>query len=409
MTIRIEYMPLSDLLERFHPDNPKSHDVGAISVSIDKLEYRMPVMIDERSGYLAAGHGRVKALASMQQQQMPMPLGVTLENGNWLVPVVRGSEYTPEQLQAYIVADNNLTMAGGWHDEQLAELLQDLAATDTALMEATGWDGDSLDELLRDLGMGQEPTPDPGAQVDRAAELQEVWQVKRGQVWEVESKTGNGSHRILCGDSTCEEDVGRLMDGEKADAVVTDPPYGMNWNADASRFSGGKFGNHPRGREREDVIGDDVPFNPVPYLGYPIIVLWGMNHFCDRLPPGGVFVWLKKPDDRFGTFLSDCELAWTNCGRGVYAIRHEWGGITRESERGEYLHPTQKPVAVVAWTIEKTKAMGVIFDPFLGSGTTIVACEQIGRIGRGMEIEPKYVAITLQRLSDMGLTPRLTI
>ncbi len=193
----------------------------------------------------------------------------------------------------------------------------------------------------------------------------------------------------------------------KAGAVVTDPPYGMKWNADASRFTGGKFGNHPRGRERDDVTNDDRPFDPTPLLGYPVVVLWGMNHFCNMLPSGGVFVWIKKPDDRFDTFLSDCELAWTNSGRGVYAFRHDWGGITRESERGEFLHPTQKPVALMAWCIERSKANGIIYDPYIGSGPILAAAEQLGRICYGMEIEPKYVAVTLQRLADMGLEPSL--
>ena len=211
----------------------------------------------------------------------------------------------------------------------------------------------------------------------------------------------------MCGDSTDAGDVGRLMGGEKVEALVADPPYGMNWNADASRFSGGKFGNHPQGRERDDVTNDDRPFDPEPYLEYPVVVLWGMNHYCSKLPPGGVLVWIKKPDERFGTFLSDCELAWTNVGHGVYAMRHEWGGITRESERGEFLHPTQKAAAVVVWTMEQTKAGQIVLDPFLGSGTTLVACEQTGRVGYGMEICEKYCAVTLERLTGMGLEARV--
>ena len=292
-----------------------------------------------------------------------------------------------------------------------------MAYADNRTGQFMEWDADALkldldagldlsdmfrDEELIDLGaLTVEPPADPGPQVDRAAELQEKWQVQRGQVWEV------GRHRVMCGDSTSAEDVGRLMGGERADACISDPPYGMNWSADASRFSGGKFGKQSRGRERDDVVNDDKPFDPEPYLEYPVVVLWGMNHYCDKLPPSGVLVWIKKPDVRFGTFLSDCELAWTNVGHGVYAIRHDWGGITRQSEREDFWHPTQKPVVVVNWTMEQTRAGTAIYDPFLGSGTTLVACEQTGRIGYGMEIEPKYVAVTLERLAGMGLEPRL--
>lgn len=274
-------------------------------------------------------------------------------------------------------------------DTQALKALIDNVETESAAVQKM------LESLATDSGIEpEELDADADPRIDEAEALRVKWGVERGQVWRL------GAHRLMCGDSTSAEDVGRLMDGEVADACVSDPPYGMSWSADASRFSGGKFGNHPRGREREDVIGDDEPFDPSPYLGFKTVVLWGMNHFCGRLPAGGVLVWIKKPDERFGTFLSDCEIAWTNTGHGVYAIRHDWGGITRESERGEFLHPTQKPVAVVAWTIEQAKAGALLYDPFSGSGTTIIAAERLNRRCFAMEISPAYSAVAIQRWVD---------
>ena len=280
-----------------------------------------------------------------------------------------------------------------------------LAGTDgaklTALLDQVDSESAAVTKLLADLAaQALAATPvvvsdaDAEPQIDRAEELRVKWGVETGQLW------GCGDHRLLVGDCRDADDVEWLMNGEVADACITDPPYGMKWSADASRFSGGKFGNHPRERERPDVIGDDAPFDPAPLLGFDVVVLWGMNHFCSRLPSGGSLVWIKKPDARFGTFLSDCEIAWTNVGRGVYAIRHEWGGITRESERGEFLHSTQKPVVVIAWAMEKTKAGKLIFDPYVGSGTTIIACERSNRRCFAIEISPAYCAVILQRFLD---------
>jgi site-specific DNA-methyltransferase (adenine-specific) len=218
-------------------------------------------------------------------------------------------------------------------------------------------------------------------------------------------------HFIICGDCREPDTWKRLLATagvEKADACITDPPYGMNWDADSSRFSGGKFGNHPKGRKRDNVIGDNMPFDPSPFLDFPVVVIWGMNHFCDRLQPGGVFVWMKRPSDRFGTFLSDCELAWTNTGHGVYAFYYKWRGFIRDGECGEFLHPTQKPVALIQWVIEKSKAGNVVYDPFGGSGTTMIACQNLGRRCLMCEISPLYVAVTLQRMLDAsGIEPRL--
>lgn len=383
--LRIEYLPIKKLLRA--PRNPKQHDLGALHESFGRNGYIAPIIINDATGRIVAGHGRLDALQQLKASGAPAPDRVQVTKTDWLVPVVRGVNFASDaDAEAYVIGDNQLTMLGGWDDAALAQMLSDLAAQDSLL--GTGFDSDDLDNMLRDLGQnGQEGLTDPDAVPDPPA----IPITKPGDLWQL------GTHRMLCGDSAQERDLKQVMGDEKPDACIMDPPYGMDWNADASRFTGGKFGNHPRGRERDNVINDDQPFDPAPFLKFKTVVIWGLNHFCGKLPPGGVLVWIKKPDERFGTFLSDCELAWTNIGCGVYAIRHHWGGITRESERGEFLHPTQKPAAVVTWTMEKTKSGKIVLDPFLGSGTTLIACERTGRRCYGLEIDPGYCDVIVAR------------
>lgn len=183
-------------------------------------------------------------------------------------------------------------------------------------------------------------------------------------------------------------------------AVVTDPPYGMNWDVDCSRFSGGTLANHRRrdglgGKHHElPVYGDNEPFDPSPWLKYPEVILWGMNHFPDRLLAGSALVWVKRNDAAFGTFLSDGEVAWKKTGRGVYCFRD----TTMYGEALNRLHPTQKPVGLLIWSVGFTD--GLVLDPFMGSGTTGVACGRVGRPFIGIEIEPTYFDIACRRIEQ---------
>jgi hypothetical protein len=150
--LHIEYVALADL--KRHPRNPKDHDIGAISGSVNRWGFAEPVVIDERTGYLAAGHGRIDTLAQLKAQGGEPPVNVQLADfdGDWLIPVVRGNTFNSDsELEAFLVAANRLTILGGWNEPELASLLQDLAAQDTALLEATGYDADDLQALLDEL------------------------------------------------------------------------------------------------------------------------------------------------------------------------------------------------------------------------------------------------------------------
>jgi len=184
--IYTEYMPLSRLVRA--PRNPKEHDLGTIAGMIEEFGYVNSMILDDSTGRLVAGHGRLDALQAMKARGEPPPRRIRVEDGEWFVPVQRGVAFdTPEQAEKYVVADNRSVELGGWDETLLAETLSDLAARDA--LEGTGWDGDDLDALLRGLGDFEEPVADPGAQIDRADELQAKWQVERGQVWEIPIRT----------------------------------------------------------------------------------------------------------------------------------------------------------------------------------------------------------------------------
>ena len=233
-----------------------------------------------------------------------------------------------------------------------------------------------------------EPAEDPGAQIDKADELQKAWGTELGQLWQL------GDHRLVCGDCTDAAVVERLMDGEKAEAVVTDPPYGIGWDTDYTRFTteyGTKLVSYP------PVINDDREFDPRPFLEFPKVILWGANWYCKHIPIGTWLVWDKRHANG-AAFLSDAEIAWMKGGKGVYLYAETVQGAHRKEHA---LHPTQKPVGLMCWCIEKAEITGIVFDPFAGSGTTGIACEQLGRKARMVEISPAYCAVILQRWATM--------
>jgi DNA modification methylase len=194
------------------------------------------------------------------------------------------------------------------------------------------------------------------------------------------------------------------------DAVVTDPPYGMNCNTDSTRFT------RPNSRLKfsagradwGDITGDSEPFDPGAWIAYPQCVLWGSNHYTSRLPTGATLVWVKKHPDLFGTFLSDCEVGWKKGGHGVFAHYKQFPPPSRMAENdGTVAHPAQKPIQLMQWCVEMTS--GTVLDPFMGSGTTGVACARLGRSFVGVEIEPRYFDIACRRIEEAQRQPDLFV
>ena len=215
--------------------------------------------------------------------------------------------------------------------------------------------------------------------------------------------------QVICGDNA------EYLDALPRDAaLVSDPPYGMAWNTDSSRFTGGRQGPAPRGRSRwSDIHGDDRPFDPTPWLAFDKVILWGANHYAQRLPVGTTLVWVKRNDHSFGTFLSDAEIGWVRGGYGVYCWREVFMAPRRmvENDGASAGHPTQKPVGLMRRCIERLTLAPdtLIVDPYCGSGTTGVAAVQMGYRFLGIEREPAYCAIARRRIGDAAAQGRLAL
>jgi site-specific DNA-methyltransferase (adenine-specific) len=191
------------------------------------------------------------------------------------------------------------------------------------------------------------------------------------------------------------------------DAVITDPPYGIKHVRGQSKYIGkAKWATR---FHATPIIGDDHPFDPTPFLAVPIVVMFGANHFADKLPPSRGWVFWDKRGNFDSTDFADGELIYTNQDRVVRKVEHRWRGVIRDSENGDlHLHPTQKPVELMAWLIERyTQPGDLVLDPYMGSGTTGVACVRTGRRFIGIEIDPTYFRIAERRIAEAQLQPSL--
>jgi site-specific DNA-methyltransferase (adenine-specific) len=197
----------------------------------------------------------------------------------------------------------------------------------------------------------------------------------------------------------------------EADVIVTDPPYGIAY----SPAGGGRGfrGSMAKGRIYKNWIGDVIvrgdheAFDPSPILelAKPTI-MFGGNHYASRLPDASRWLIWDKRDGNPSNDFADCEMAWTNLGGPARLYSHRWQGLVRDSQRGEpRRHPTEKPVSVMRWALGLCPD-GVVLDPYMGSGSTLVAAKSLGRKSIGIEIEERYCEIAVQRCSQevLGLT-----
>lgn len=233
-------------------------------------------------------------------------------------------------------------------------------------------------------------------------------EVQYGDLWAL------GSHRLLCGDATNPEHVTALMGGEVAQLGLHDPPYGLRAKKIGWGFGDGKqHGNAlaPRGKF-PPVFGDDKPFDPTHLLtSGETVVIWGANHFAEKLPPSAAWIVWDKRVDLTPNDQSDGEAAWVSRGNTLRIIHHRWNGFIRDSERGarhKRVHPTQKPILVFKECIIKYTIPGdIITDWYAGSGTTLIAAHESDRRAYLMEISPDYCAIIIQRWAELtGQEPR---
>jgi site-specific DNA-methyltransferase (adenine-specific) len=195
----------------------------------------------------------------------------------------------------------------------------------------------------------------------------------------------------------------------KCDLLLADPPYGIKTNTrtrSTGRHNGTKFGlSHSV--DFRPVIGDDIRFNPTPFLDAPIVILWGANHYASRLPDSSRWLIWDKRCGKTSDDNADCEMAWCNKPGPARIHRQVWRGFVREgienySISGSKLHPNQKPLALMEWCLRMFPEAGVILDPFMGSGTTLIAAWNLGRQAVGIEIDEWYCEVAANRLRKVA-------
>jgi hypothetical protein len=380
----LKNVPLADLIP--YARNPRKNDPAVQRVAASLKEYGLvknSIVVDEDM-VLITGHTTTKAMQALKWATAP--------------EVTQVFGLTEAQKKAYRIADNKLGELAAWDDELLALELDDLKVLDFDL-DLTGFDDKELGKILDAGKEASEDDYEPPVEIETS--------IQRGDLFRL------GRHRLLCGDSTSAEDVGRLMEGKKADLLLTDPPYGINIvntgrvGIDAPAGFG-KVGTRGmvKARTYHNIEGDDHPFDPRPFLDLaPVVMLFGGNNFASRLPDSPAWlVWDKKAEKGADhNNFSDVELVWTNLKQKSCPIyRHLWSGLLREGDRNvelkDRVHPTQKPVGLIAAILSDHSNPGALcLDPFLGSGTTLIACEQLGRTCYGMEISPQYCQVIIDR------------
>lgn len=186
-----------------------------------------------------------------------------------------------------------------------------------------------------------------------------------------------------------------LLDAWPSDAaLVTDPPYGIAY------CHGARKGGRLMGTDGMAIVGDDRPFDPAPFLRFATVCLWGANNFASRLPDSRAWLVWDKRDGIPSNDQADCEFAWTNRPGVARLMTCYWNGGTAKERNEARLHPNQKPVALLAWTLETCGIRdGLVIDPFMGSGSLGVACHRAGLRYLGVEIDPEHYATARERLT----------
>jgi len=272
----------------------------------------------------------------------------------------------------------------------------DILANEFEMEDLIEWGFDESE-----LGLGFESNENE----DDIPEIPKVAVSRLGDIFLID-----GKHRVMCADSTKADDVDKLMNGEKADMVFTDPPYGINLDGNNSK-RGKNTSLMKGGLNLKSFIDDSTQYainayNICKELNIKTQVWWGANYYCHSLPESNNWlVWDKRVEEKMKNTNSDCELAYVIDGHNsVRIFRHLWNGLLKASEKGcKRVHPTQKPIALSVWSFNnyEIKINGIVLDLFLGSGSTLIACEQTKRICYGMEIDPIYIDVILKRYKKL--------
>jgi hypothetical protein len=380
--------------------NAKKHapeQVAAIAASIKEFGFNAPVLI-AADKTIVAGHGRVLAAQKLGLKEVPC---VVLDH------------LTETQRRAYVLADNRLgEIGGGWDAEMLKLEVEDLGEA----LDGLGFSAEELEELGVEEEV-EEGLTDPDETPEVPAQPVSVL----GDVWVM------GKHRVMCGDSTSIDAVDKLMDGRKADMILTDPPYGVSFvGVRAGMYLGGKKAGKNsaemikaddlRGDELSQLFLDGISSASVSSKdGAAMYIFFAINRSAETLAGlSGVGLeirnWLIWDKGNVGFHAMNAQYK-PNYEAFLYCHKTgkspAWYGgqkeqtIWRHSVEREGLHPTMKPVSLLQRALENSsKAGDEILDVFGGSGSTLIACEKTNRVARLMELDPKYVDVIVKRWQD---------
>ena len=364
--LKIEYVSKEQL--KPYAKNAKLHtddQVEQIKRSIEEFGFNDPIAVWHEDEIIE-GHGRLLAVMEMPEIET--------------VPIIRLDDLTDEQRRAYMLVHNKLTMNTDFDFELLSLELDDIVDLD---MSEFGFDVEIEEDPIEAVEDNYEPID-----VETRCKLGDLWQL--------------GRHRLICGDSTDVNVIDRLMDGVKADMVLTDAPYGINAVGDNGEV-GANFGVAKKGKYAK-IIADDT--TETAQQAYDILsqicdklILWGGNYFLDFLPSSdGWLIWDKRGDSGIRNTFADGEMAWCSFHTPIRIYHQLWNGMIREGEHEKRVHPTQKPIRMLSEILKDfSKENEVIVDVFGGSGSTLIACEQLNRRCYMCELDEHYCDIILDR------------
>lgn len=390
-TTEMQLIPLGKLVP--YVNNARTHSpeqLTKLRSSLREFGFINPVIID-RDFNVIAGHGRIAAAK---------------EEGITEVPCVFVDYLTEAQKKAYILADNRMALDAGWDEELLRIEIESLQGADFDV-SLTGFGEDEIADLF--AGDGEKDVKDDG--FDLSAALEKAAFVERGDIWTV------GRHRLMCGDATSAEDVAALMDGKKANLIVTDPPYGVSFKS-----SGGLT------IQNDSMKGDE--FYTFLYNSFVCMVehlesggaayvfhadTEGLNFRKAFVDAGfhlaGVCIWVKN-----SLVLGRSDYQWQH-EPVLYGFlkngKHPWYSDRKQTTIWNYdkpkrnkNHPTSKPLDLLGYPISNSsQENAIVIDTFGGSGSTMMACEQMNRICHMMELDEKYASVILRRAVEIGIAP----
>ena len=356
-----------------HPSNVRQGDVGAICESLKAHGQYRPIVFQQSTKRILAGNHTWKAAKALGWQQIAA------------TPIICDDQ----QALRILLADNKANDLATYDEPELVELLKQLADTDEGLL-GTLFDEDELDSLIADQSHFELPTDvdDVPENVPSVSKLGDVWLL--------------GEHRLMCGDSLIAANLDLLMNGRKAGCVLTDPPYGIDLNTDYSQMPD----REDKGVKYSKVIGDNQPFDASSLRTYFNYVdeqfWWGANYYRTTLSSndldGSWLVWDKRNEGSDNVLGSGFELCWSATKHKQDLLRFLWNGFTAKEKNEKRVHPTQKPIALIAEIINRWADKDcVVVDLFGGSGSTLLAAQETNRVAYLMELDPHYVDVICAR------------